>query len=409
MTRQAIAYITCRYPPMRTSGTYRVEAVMRHLPEHGLTAMPVTIPATWVRQQDSAATASAISADDDAIRPTTRLDNLLSHLMDWRATRKLARELLIPDALALWASSVAAQAAVELCPVQAVYATSPPYSAMILAHDLGKRLGVPVVQELRDPPSFNRWVKHRSAATRRRMRAFEERYLSRADAVITVTPGTRQQLLDLHPGLRPEAVHVVTNGSPPITPEPDRSSRAYDIFTLAFTGTFLSGAKGRRDGPFNPAVLVPHLALLDEPSDLRIAGTLLSGQAHGLTSQGKATVTALGHLAREDAIAEIAAADVAVVVADDDPWWIGRKVFEYLAFAQRILAVVPEGDTADLLRQSSKAVVVPIGEPSILQAALRQLHDEWRYGIVPEGEEPYVQSDETCVAGIAQVLKDVIR
>jgi len=408
MTRGHIAYVTCRYPPMRTSGTYRVEAVMKHLPEHDLIPVPITIPATWVRQQDSAATAAAIPPDDDAIRPTGAADRVLARLMDSKITRKAARELLIPDALAPWASSTAGRVCDALPPVDAVYATSPPYSAMILAHDLGDRLGVPVVQELRDPPSFNRWVKHRSSVTKRRMRRFERRYLGEAEAVITVTPGTRSRLLDLHPELAPENLHVVTNGYPDIVSDPGRSQRDDSAFTLAFTGTFLSGAKGREDGPFNPAILVPHLAELDGPSDLRIAGLLLSGQAEALTGIRSARVTPLGHLARADAIAETAAADVAVVVADDDPWWIGRKVFEYLAFAKRILAVVPDGDTAQLLRQSPRAVVVPIGDRAALAAALQGLYDDWRSGHQPCGTEPFVQSDATCVQGIAEVLHAVI-
>ena len=381
---------------------------MRNLPDHGLAPLPITIPATWVRQQDSATTAAAIGADDDAIRPTTRLDEILSRAMDWKATRKIARELVIPDALSHWATSVGSKVAMGLPSVEAIYATSPPYSAMILAHDLGRRLGVPVIQELRDPPSFNRWVKHRSTLTRRRMQSFERRYLKRADAVITVTPTTRTQLLDLHPGLDPDAVHVVTNGYPPIIPEPTRSMRSLETFTLAFTGTFLSGTKRRQEGPFNPAVLVPHLASLPGPSDFRIAGTLLSGQAHGLIGQGNAKVTGLGHLAREDALAEVAAADVSVVVADDDAWWIGRKVFEYLAFAKRILAVVPEGDTADLLRQSPRAIVVPISNPDALDLAVRELYRDWENGVVPKGDEPFVQSDATCVAEIAEVIQSVI-
>jgi len=382
---------------------------MRNFADHGLSPVPITIPATWVKQQDSAKTAAAIGDEDDAIRPVGTLDGIRSRVMDWKPTRKIARELVIPDALRHWAKSVAGTVVEALPRVEAVYATSPPYSAMILAHDLGKLLGVPVVQELRDPPSFNRWVKHRSTLTRHRMRTFERRYLSAADAVITVTPTTRTRLLDLHPELRPDAVRVVTNGYPPITPEPTRSSRSADVFTLAFTGTFLSGAKGRQDGPFNPAVLVPHLASLPGPSDFRIAGTLLSGQAHGLVGQGNARITGLGHLAREDAVAEIAAADVSVVVADDDAWWIGRKVFEYLAFAKRILAVVPEGDTADLLRQSPRATVIPISNPEALDDALRGLYRDWLAGIVPTGDEPFVQSDASCVAEIAEVIRSVIR
>ena len=127
-------------------------------------------------------------------------------------------------------------------------------------------------------------------------------------------------------------------------------------------------------------------------------------QSHGLTVLTPDTM--------RDAAAQQAFAghdaDVAVVVADDDPWWIGRKVFEYLAFAKRILAVVPEGDTAELLRQSPRAVVVPIGDRAALVTALRDLHEDWRQGRQPTGQEPFVQSDETCVAGIAEVLGSVI-
>lgn len=404
-----IAYVTARYPPMQSSGTFRVEAVMRYLPGLGFQPTVVTLPPGWVRQQSgSARLAQAIGPEPGVLRPSAPSDPLVRVVSRTPVARRLLRHVAVPDLLVYWARRIPARVAPRLEGVRLVYVTSPPFSAMVAGAALAERLGVPCVQELRDPPSFNRRLRGRAASFIRRMRAFEADHLSRAEAVIVVTPGMRRELLRLHPHLDQGRMHVVTNGYPVLEADPARSGRDPDRFTITYVGSFQGGVPQRADSLFTPEVVLPALARLPGPAVLRLVGPVTPAQRAGLEARWPADMLQfVGRVPRRQALAEMAAADACLVVSDEDPWWIGRKVFEYQAYGRRILAVVPEGDTADLLRKSGKSLVVPLGDAAGLERAIRMLFESAPTAPAP-AREVSIPTDADCVEGIARVLRSVL-
>ncbi|MGH8936761.1 MAG: glycosyltransferase [Acidimicrobiia bacterium] len=406
-----VAYVTARYPPMASTGTFRVEAVVRHLPAFGFRPTVITIPQGWVSQQSgSPALGRTLPAHEaHVLRPEAPGDWVLRWASKTPVLRRLARAWASPDILVRWARHVPRAVAADLAGHRLVLATSPPFSAMVAADGLAERLGVPCVQELRDPPSFDRRALVRSPAYVRRMQDLERTYLGRAAAVIALTPGMRARLLQLHPELEPARMHVVTNGYPEEL-RADRSASGHqpDRFTVAYVGSFRRDT--RAPGWLTPAVVLPALCGLPDETELRIVGQVTEDQRRAMQpGSAGCRVTHLGRVPRLQAVSEMAVADVCLVLAAEEPWWIGRKVFEYLAFARRILAVVPEGDTAELLRSSSKSVVVPLGDEPGLHRAVHRLYRQWRDGEQPSGPEPEVPTDRSSVEGIARVLRLALR
>lgn len=403
----AIAYVTARYPPMVSSGTFRVRAVLEHLPSHGFSPRVVTIPLGWVRQQSDVLGETSTPASDGAFRPRHPLDPLVRLGTRIPLVRRLQRDRMVPDVLAHWASAVAEETSQHMAGCRLVYATAPPFSSMMLAERLSRDLNVPLVQEIRDPPSFNRRLRNRSHSFRKRMFDFERRYLSNADRVIVVTPGTRLELLRRHPTLDPNRVMVVPNGYPELEVDPGLANVREDTFTITYVGTFQGGTRERPDSWFSPEVVIPFMSQLPGRVELRVVGQLMNDQEKRLAKWGP-TVTTTGQLPREVALAEVAAADAALILAEDESWWIGRKVYEYLKYAKRILAIVPDGDTADLLESSPKATIVRPGETEVLRRALNDVHHQWASGIGPGDGGPVPPSDRETVHSIAEVLRDAI-
>ncbi|HKX76662.1 MAG TPA: glycosyltransferase [Acidimicrobiia bacterium] len=401
--RIPIVYVTARYPPMASSGTYRVEAVQRFLPDHGFEVTVVTIPPSWVRQQ-SGVTSLQVGSGPPVVQPTAPSDRFLQTAAAIPGLRWVLREALIPDLLTPWARYVGRRLELGVVAPSMVYATGPPFGALVAAQGMADRLGIPLILEVRDPPSFNRRLRTRSRFTRWRMLQFERKYLGKADAVITVTRGTRRRLLELHPPLDPGRIFVVTNGYPETDVDPRLSGRDWSKFTVAYVGSFQGGeAKG---STFTPEILIPALRQL--PADqtrLRIVGPITASQRARLGDAGNDLIEVVGPVLRTQALAEMAAADMVLVLAEDDPWWIGRKVFEAMAYSSRILAVVPPGDAADLLAQSEQAHLVHLDElhrlPEVVSATFR----EWQDGIKPLPPRVRgLQTDKSCVAQIAEVL-----
>lgn len=402
-----VAYVTARYPPMISSGTFRVEAVLEHLPPQGFSPRVVTIPWGWVKQQSDPMREVSPPPSDDVFRPRTGLDPLVRLGTRIPLIRRLIRDRMVPDVLARWASAVADETSRRMAGCELVYATAPPFSSLILAESLSRRLGVPLVNEVRDPPSFNRRLRTRRKSFIERMVDFERSYLSAADRVIVVTPGTRLELLRLHPELDPDRVVVVPNGYPELTIDPKLATTRDDEFTITYVGTFQGGTRERPNSWFSPEALLPFVEELPGGATVRVVGQLMRDQAQSLARWGP-VVRTTGHLPREAALAEIAAADVALILAEAESWWIGRKVYEYLAYARRILAVVPPGDTADLLASSAKSLVVHPGDEQGLRNALQRLHEDWASGSDPVDEEPVVHTDRQTVESIARVLRDAM-
>jgi glycosyltransferase involved in cell wall biosynthesis len=381
---------------------------MEFLPGHGYEIEVVTLPTEWMEYQSRQELAGVAV---DAHQPEGASDRLIRYVSTVRYLNWLQRAILVPDLLALWARSAARKMARQLEGIDLVYGTSPPYSGMVAAQRLADHLGVPCVQELRDPPSFHRALRRRSRFYIWRMLRFERRYLRRADQVITVTPRTRLRLLDLHPGLHPGRMHVVTNGYPEVDVDPALAGRDPAKFTVTYVGTFQGSVKARESSVFTPAVLMEGLSAL--PTDkvsLRIVGNVSGQQKKNLSKLDPNRVTEfVGLVDREVALAETAAADVAVILADDDDWWIGRKAFEYLRHAHTILAIVPSGDTTDLLKSHSRSDVVSPHDLDRIPAVLQRRFDEWSRGEWERGPLPeQIQTDKSCVAGIARVLSTAL-
>ncbi len=396
---------------MRSSGSYRAGAVLRHLPERGFSVRAVTSPSEATVGDEPLSDGGEWQATAvTVLGSTSPYDAAILRLSKIPKIRWVQRELFSPDVDLLWAHHAARTTAPLLEDVRLVYATGPPYSGLVAGRLLARRLGVPFVAEVRDPPSFDREVQPRSAFTKWRRRRFESKYLGAADRVITVTPRTRERLLEIHSHLDPLKVHVVTNGYPEVEIDTTLAKRDPRRFTVTYVGSYQGDTARTRDSWFTPRILIPPLERLGIPADLRVVGPVRASQRRLLSTDSKTLrITATGRVDRSIALAELAAADAALILADDHPWWIGRKVFEALAYSQRILAVVPTGDTSDLLMDSQKTWISKPGDTDGLGACVEEIYRQWLEAILPSQDPPAgLQTDRSCVGEIASVLEAVL-
>lgn len=383
-----VIVLTARFPPMRSSGTRRIEALRRHLPDHGIDPVFVCPPLPGI---DAAPDMRVVGDDHTVCRALTKVP----------LVRRAHRHLAVPDDLHLWAEDLRTAREVESFDAAAVYATGPPFSANVAAAAVADRLGLPSIQEFRDPPSFRRPLRGRATSFVTRMTELEGRLLRDAAATITVTPRTRARLLELHPDVDASRVHVVTNGYPEVEIDTSLARPRSDDFTFTYVGSVV----GDIAGPSSPLALLPTLAATGA-GRVRLVGPLTEQQRQVVaTHDHRDLLDVVGQVDRATALAEVRTADAVLVAAHaDDDWWIGRKVFESLAYARRVLAIAPDGDTADLLARSPKARLVHPGDVSDLRRAVDEVRLAPPVDHVPED----LQTDEACVAGIAHVIRGVL-
>lgn len=328
----------------------------------------------------------------------------------------LVREhVLVPDSRVLW-WPFAAAAVIRIhrrARVDVLWATGPPFSTNVLGVRLGRRMGIPVVSDLRDPWSHALHLQRADESPRRTQRegALEREVLEGSAATVVTAPSLRTALLDAHPGVDPERVVTITNGYDPddyagTTPVGDHGR-----FRIVYSGKIvepLYDPRGLLDAldrwvADNPVVL--------DRVRVDLLGVISDRWENEIRSRPAARILHRhGHVDHGTVRAHQLAADVLVVLQGrlTGPRTIAGKVFEYLHVGAPILGLVdPAGDTARVIRESPGGQVVGVEDGESAVKVLRAAFTRWVAG-GSVGREP--PSDpgrydrRTLTARLAEVL-----
>jgi glycosyltransferase involved in cell wall biosynthesis len=367
------------------------------LPRHG-----------WAVEEVSARpnpTANAVSTDPRAAKLAAGRARVMAAV--GAAVRPAYRRLGIePEAFppnALWSLTGrgAVRRAVERGRPDAIWATCPPPSALFAA--LGGLDGhaVPLVAEMRDLWAGNPYFDAGGSLLAR----IEGRAFARAAAVVTVTDGCGERLLELHPELAPR-LQILPNGFDPVLLELRERPRPAAVggrATLVHAGTLY--------GDRSAVTLVRALA---RPELARRTRLVLVGALDPLTESelrrdhGDLEVVVEPPTSWREAVEHVHAADVAVVI--NSPGTGGdmaapSKLYEALALGTPILALTSPGSQSERLLQRlghAEGCAPPAREEAIAHAVTRLL-DSPPAPVDPEGLKPF---NREAVAGRVAALLD---
>ncbi|MDP3936532.1 MAG: glycosyltransferase [Deltaproteobacteria bacterium] len=334
----------------------------------------------------------------------------------------LRKGLYIPDEFIGWypfAVRLGARLVRERA-IEAVVSTSPPHTAHLVGRAIAAKTGVPFVADFRDAwtrnPSFRRGEGRRGRIERR----LEAGIAGAARRIVTVSQGIRNGLLQDHPLLRPEDVRVIQNGFDPedfvkgslpsdLAPIPGK-------LRIVYTGGWLDGrtpetflaalrayaGKSRRQG-------LPEIEAV-------FAGTEQAAVARCAARAGvSALVRTVGYLPLRTACALQRSADALLLTLSDRKHGEGiltGKIFQYLGAGRPVLAVVPEGEAADLVRKTGAGCVVAPGDTEDVCRALTSLAGSKRAGRPLRGADAQAAAPYTRQAAsrrFASLLDEVCR
>ncbi len=203
----------------------------------------------------------------------------------------------------------------------------------------------------------------------------QRRFLRDAARVVVVTEDARRRLAELHPELAGRLV-VVPNGFDPsllerrVTPPPRPDGRALLVHAGQLYGS-------RSIGGLLSALATP--ALRDRVR-FRNIGTLNERSADAIEQCGSDLALDIAPPTTwEEATAQVAAADIAVVVfTPGDDTAVPGKLYEALALGRPVLALVePDSAMRRLLADLGQdAGVAPHDDPAAIAAAVQRLLDQ---------------------------------
>ncbi len=262
-----------------------------------------------------------------------------------------------------------------------VYVTCPPFPPGLAAGRVAAEAGVPLVVDFRDAWALDP-LEGGSAPKRLAKRALrrwvyprlERRLLESARGFVVNTPSMRAAYAarEMPPGLR---VAYVPNGFDEadfVGPAPALSPRG-SIPELLYCGRF-AGVAGR-----SPAPLFEALRLLDDagmPVHVRVLGDDTP------TTRDAVAAAGVPHLVRQeatvphdDAIRAIRSAHALVLVQAPGVGLvtpISGKTYEYIRSGRPLLAIVPPGDNAEVVRRHAPdAEIVESDRPDAIAAGVR--------------------------------------
>lgn len=270
--------------------------------------------------------------------------------------------------------------------IDLIYTTSAPFTAHLVGLSLKRKTGKPWVMDLRDPWAGNKYLLF-SRLRQPLDRLVEGWCVRQADQVLTVSEPLKEDLLRHYPQEHAEKFLVIPNGYdaedlevPPL----ERKAEAKNRLVFSFTGSFYNEISPRY---FLEAMaeLLKEKALRQEDILIEFTGQFGAESLQLITAFQLAypeAISVSGYVPHLEATQKMLAADVLLLFLNKGAakGVLTGKLFEYLGSGQTVLAIVPEGLAADLVREANAGLVAEPENVKGIKAALVELYGKWKNG-----------------------------
>jgi glycosyltransferase involved in cell wall biosynthesis len=379
--------VTMYFPPAGGGGVQRPLKFATHLPALGIETHVLApddpkwihsdsglVPPTqaWIHRARYLGPGARKLADD--LHGRTGLDRLAVQ------ARSLSRRILVPDENVSW-NLTAIPAALRIARsegIDVILTTSPPNSVHLVGAAVQRATGAKWVADLRDSIATHPHRNVERALVRAKEKVSESvaRLVARrADAIVAASDAIAGEARTLEPK---GTVTTILNGAD-FDDFAGLEYRRADRFRITHAGSFF----GKRDPR-------PFLAALAESGlqdvQARFVGDFrVSDREWAETLELGDRLVLQPYVPRRESLALQRDSDALLLLIPDaggrGKGVLSGKVFEYLAAERPILAAVPpDGEAADLIRETGAGVVAAPDDVAALTAALMDLHARWSAG-----------------------------
>ena len=417
-TEKRVLFVSYLFPPVGGVGVQRAVKFVKYLPEYGWKSSVLTVDNPSAPLSDESlcrdAPDSTIVCRARSYEPGYSIKAAVSSgeaerrgvastlkRIGSRAARGLANIVLQPDAQILWRPQAlrAGLCLLRESPHQAIIATGPPFSSLLLGATLSRRSGLPLILDYRDEWGISNayWEnKQQGYLSNRLQRMMQHSALRAADVLLATTPSSAEHLADQARWAGSQAFSTwIYNGfdsedfleAAGQRAEPQACCPRDGKFRLTFVGTLWNL------NPIGPVVdavlrLSDEAPALAERLQLVFAGRRTPQQESELDRMNNApcTVTRLPFVSHDEAVSLMQNSDALLLLNADRPHTqriINAKTFEYMATRRPIFVVAPEGDLWDVVRDLPETRLCRPGATGSIAAALADLLERHRCGIEP--------------------------
>lgn len=329
-------------------------------------------------------------------RPGTRLEKWL---------RRFSHFFYIPDNKRGWIKQgiQKAEEIIQKHSIQAIYATAPPYSNLMLASWLKARFRIPTILDFRDDWLESHLISYPTPIHKMLMKRMETRVLAAADTVIAINEPIANAIRRRHSSLARVVVQTHGYDSDDFDASlfPDRSidkhltnemgSTENEPIRILYSGTFYSDS-----GPdiFLQAVkeLINEVPSLANIIELHFQGSPIEPYLALINQLGlQEIIYDHGYVPHSQAILRMQQASIL---------WLNNghkkrnhtitlsKTYEYLATRRPIIALIPEGDTKKILKDYARSYITPPDDiEKVTRTILHAINDVQAGNLTPLNED----------------------
>jgi glycosyltransferase involved in cell wall biosynthesis len=260
-----------------------------------------------------------------------------------------------------------------------IYTSSPPHSEHLAGLLLSKIFRTPWVADFRDPIVDNFNTQDLLGVELWLHGALERLIVGTADIVIAVTEHHGEALKKRYPA-HSSKIMVIRNGFDPALFENVEAHR-FDKLTILFTGTLY--------GTITPDFFIRGLAQWLDARD-RVVRENIQALFYGMGCEKAGAlarelgiddvVKTSGLIPQEEIIRKQKGADLLLLIIGSDsrsPGIITSKLYEYMAVKRPILAIVPQGEALEILRDYGNFSHVPHEDYALLMKSLDDAYERY--------------------------------
>jgi glycosyltransferase involved in cell wall biosynthesis len=263
------------------------------------------------------------------------------------------------------------------------------------------------------------WVDNpRRLWTGSRQRRLERTLVENSALVTVATDWIRDRLLQRYSESGSVRIETLTNAYDPLEfPEPDVSLRERERLVVTYTGTFNDALP---PSPYDrsPYYLVEALSRIKPEHRgrlrVRIVGDLGPVYRRWISDRNLTDVVdVIGPVSHRRALQYQQAADVLLLIISSSQTSAGDltgKLLEYVGARRPVLALVPQGEANEFIRDRRLGWVTPPEDVELIAARLRELVSMWRAGALPtmDSETPQLSAGQ-LVKRLADLLDSACR
>ena len=386
LSMKKVLMIAYHYPPLGGGGVFRTLKFTKYLPQFGFQPYVLTVKNPMqMRITRDTTLLGEIPPQVKVFRTFSFEHRVL------RAPRLLNIDLkwfYIPDVNIGWIPFAVhqGQKIIKKEAIDTIYATAPPFTNFLIGYLLKRKTGKPLVLDFRDPWTQNVFAKYPTMFHRKIEEKIEKSILKIADYIITTTEPMRLKLMEKYPLVKGRC-GTITNGFDSEDFEDITSTRTKK-FTITYTG-YLYGFRTAKH------FLIALKNLLKQNNKIRNKiQVVFAGPTNKQTEnivkelELENVVKIIGYIPHRTSLKLMVNSDVLLlIIATEEVFdektgslMIPGKIFEYLGAKKPILALIPRGAAADLIRSTNTGIIVPPTDTNSIKQKISKLFQEWSRG-----------------------------